>query len=346
MRTQLLAAGIFCIIPSAVLAQSTIGLSSVTPPTQQSYPVRTGMQQSSGLGDCTLIDFEGIANFDPVGVITGPVDVTFGASWLGLIDSDAGGTGNFANEPTGDTVTFFSGSLDPIDFSQPVSFVEVSYVASAVSLPVTLTAWSGPSGTGSVIATALGNTLGNSNDGAACSGDPNGAFCLFDTMGVSGDGILSVTLSGAVADQFAFDNMTFCVDSVGTNFCESLPNSTGIVSNLVASGSTLAADNDLTLQAINLPQNATGYLLNSRSAINFPLADGILCVGPDWGRHIAQAGNSGGTGSITTVVDLMNLPRPMPNSVMVMAGETWYFQLWHRDGASSNLTNGVSVTFD
>ncbi|MEM8713555.1 MAG: hypothetical protein AAGG01_21640, partial [Planctomycetota bacterium] len=208
------------------------------------------MQQFSGAGDCTLIDFEGIANLDPVGIIAGPVDVTFGPSWLGLIDSDAGGSGNIANEPSPDTIAFFSASLEPIDFSQPVSFVEVSYVASAVSLPVTLTAWDGPSGTGNIIATAAGTTLGNSNDGAACGGDPGGAFCLFDTMGVSADGILSVTIEGAVADQFGFDNMTFCIDSVGVNFCESLPNSTGIRGGLVASGSSAVSDNDLTLQAV------------------------------------------------------------------------------------------------
>jgi hypothetical protein len=304
------------------------------------------MQQSSGMGDCTLIDFEGIANLTPVGVLTGPVDVTFGPNWLGLIDSDAGGSGNFANEPTADTVAFVNGPIEPIDFSEPVSFVEVSYVASASSLPITLTAWDGPSGSGNVITTAMGNTLGNSSDGAACSGDPGGVFCLWDTMSLTGSGILSITIAGAVADQFAFDNMTFCIDSVGTNFCESLPNSTGIRSNLVASGSDVAADNDLTLQAVNLPLNAAGYLINSRTPINFPLADGILCLGPDWGRHIAQMGNSGGTGSITTVVDLTDLPRPMPGTVMAMAGETWYFQLWHRDGASSNFTNGVSVTFE
>ena len=346
MRIQLLAAGVSCIVPSLALAQSTNGISSQTPPANQPYLARAGMQQSAGLGDCTLIDFEGVPNTSPVGIITGPVDVTFGPSWLGLVDSDAGGSGNFANEPTADTVAFFTGSLEPIDFSLPVSFVEVSYVASAVSLPVTLTAWDGPNGTGNVVATATGTTLGASFDGAGCVGDPEGTFCLFDTMGVNGDGILSVTIGGAVADQFAFDNMTFCVDSFGTNFCQSLPNSTGIRSNLVATGSVVAADNDLTLQAVNLPLNASGYLVNSRTPINFPLADGILCLGPDWGRHIAQMGNSGATGSITTVVDLVNLPRPMPNSVMAMAGETWYFQLWHRDGTSSNLTDGVSVTFE
>ncbi len=49
---------------------------------------------------CTLIDFEGLGNIQPVGTIG---DATFGSAFA-LIDFDAGGTGNIANEPSPDTV--------------------------------------------------------------------------------------------------------------------------------------------------------------------------------------------------------------------------------------------------
>ncbi|MEM8710765.1 MAG: hypothetical protein AAGG01_07410 [Planctomycetota bacterium] len=331
-------------VPSLSLAQNAPTLSTGAPPPNQPYPVRQGMQFGSG-GDCTLIDFEGVGNQQPIGVVTGPVDVTFGPSWLGVVDADAGGTGNFANEPTADTIAFFLTGLDPIDFSEDVSFVEVSYVASAASVPVTLIGWDGPSGTGNQVVSAIGTTVGTSTDGANCTGDPNGGFCLFDTLSVAGTGIRSVTIVGATANQFGFDNMTFCVNNVGSSFCQSLPNSTGIRGNLVASGSDVVTDNTLRLQAVNLPLNTMGYLINSRSTGMMPVGDGVLCLGPNWGRHDAQMGNSGSTGSVTTALDLTAIPRPTPNAAMAVAGETWYFQFWHRDGASSNFTDAVSVTF-
>lgn len=330
-------------VPSVSMAQSTQELSSTAPPAKQHYPVRPGMQRGSG-GDCTLIDFEGITNLQPVGIVTGPVDVTFGPSWLGVVDIDAGGTGNFANEPTADTIAFFLQGLDPIDFSADVSFVEVSYVASAASVPVTLIGWDGPNGTGNQVVSAMGTTIGTSTDGANCTGDPNGSFCLFDTLSIAGDGIRSVTIVGATANQFGFDNMTFCVNSVGSSFCQSLPNSTGIRGNLVASGSDVVADNNLRLQAVNLPLNTMGYLVNSRSTGMMPVGDGVLCLGSHWGRHDAQMGNSGTTGSVTTLLDLTAIPRPTASAAMAVAGETWYFQFWHRDGSSSNFTDAVSVT--
>ena len=45
------------------------------------------------------------------------------------------------------------------------------------------------------------------------------------------------------------------------------------------------------------------------------------------------------------MIDLANFPPPI-NAVQV--GETWNFQAWYRDFqlvATSNFTNGVSITF-
>ena len=135
------------------------------------------------------------------------------------------------------------------------------------------------------------------------------------------------------------------LDAIGTSLCEpALANSTGMPGTLSAEGSILAVDNDVTLVAANLPLQQAGFLLNARQTTTIAISDGILCIGPDLGRHNAQIGNSGMSGMISTTLDLTSLPRPIGGSVAVAGGETWYFQFWYRDGSgSSNLTHAVEI---
>jgi len=200
-------------------ARPGISNNPVPPQTPEFLPVRelgNPSQRAEFLGACTqncnVIDFEGLGDTATIGTIVGTPDVTFGPSWLSVIDADAGGSGNFANEPSDSTIAFFLTAVDPIDFSEPVNFVEILYVASSISSPVTLTAYDGPGGTGNVVDVAIGATVGTDFDGAPCDGDPNGQFCLWDTLTLSSDtnSIRSLVLSGSVANQFAFDNMSFC----------------------------------------------------------------------------------------------------------------------------------------
>ena len=177
-------------------------------------PVRSRLSAAEGELECNVIDFDGVGDNQPVGLVEGSIDVTFGNTWLGLIDSDNGSTftGNFANEPSPSTIAYFLGSASPISFSEGVQFVQIFYTATAASVPVTLTARSGPNGTGSVVAQVVGNTVGSSVDGAPCIGDPSGAFCLWSTLTlVASDNVIrSITISGATANAFGFDDMTFC----------------------------------------------------------------------------------------------------------------------------------------
>lgn len=177
--------------------------------------------ESTRLAACNLIDFEGLADLQPIGTVAGTPVVDFGPSWLALIDSDAGGSGIIANEPSPSTVSFFIDTLDPVNFSEAVQYVELYYSASAISVPVTLTAWDGPGGTGAVVATAVGNTVGSSLDGALCSGDPDGFYCLWDSVALTSatPNIMSITLGGAAADQFGLDNMVFCTEVPATGAC-------------------------------------------------------------------------------------------------------------------------------
>lgn len=163
---------------------------------------------------CNVITFEGVGNGGVIGTVNGTPDVSFGTTWLGLVDADAGGGGNFANEPSPDTISCFLSAADPIDFSLPVSFVEVCYSADSSSVPVSLTAYDGPGGTGNVVAIDYGTTIGQNQGGAPCVGDPEGNYCLWDLMTLTTPtpSIRSVILEGAVANYFGFDDMTFCTD--------------------------------------------------------------------------------------------------------------------------------------
>jgi hypothetical protein len=62
---------------------------------------------------CIVLDFEGVGNLKPVGTMQTVLgDASFSITTLGLVDGDAGGNGNFANEPSPDTVV--TGSNVPI----------------------------------------------------------------------------------------------------------------------------------------------------------------------------------------------------------------------------------------
>jgi hypothetical protein len=54
-------------------------------------------------------------------------------------------------------------------------------------------------------------------------------------------------------------------------------------------------------------------------------------------------GNSGAGGFIAGKLKLNSLPGQPPNAVVT--GDTWYFQAWFRDKATSNFTDGLSVLF-
>lgn len=136
-------------------------------------------------------------------------------------------------------------------------------------------------------------------------------------------------------------------DGVGTPFCSPAnPNSTGASATLTATGSDAALDNDLTFLAADMPLMESGYLVNSMNIQMVNISDGLLCIGPGFGRHVAQIGNTGMTGEIATTVDLTALPRssgPQP----VLPGETWVFQFWYRDGSgASNFTNALEILFN
>jgi len=174
---------------------------------------------------CTLITFEGYADGMALGTISGPVSVTFGPSWVAVIDSDVGGTGNFANEPSASTTGAFpAAQSSPIDFSPPIQAVEFWYSAAWSSLPFMLKAWDGPGGTGNVVAAETGYMCGGPALGCPwipCTGDPSGAYCAWWWIGLftPENSIHSITIEEATPNLWGFDNMNYCLDVATHGAC-------------------------------------------------------------------------------------------------------------------------------
>ena len=151
-----------------------------------------------------------------------------------------------------------------------------------------------------------------------------------------------------------FHNVEFATASgpIGTNYCTAVANSTGTAGAMRASGSTIASTNDVTLTAENLPSNQFGIFVTSRTIGFSPGAGGTsngnVCLGGVIGRYImgGQILATGSTGSFELPLDLNVTPQGN-GVVSILAGETWHFQAWHRDGVGlgSNFTDGIQIDF-
>lgn len=156
------------------------------------------------------LTFEGIANLQPVGSYYAP-NYVFSPSTLALIDSDAGGTGNIANEPSGNTVMIFLSADNAIldvtnGFADGFSF----YYSSATS--ATINVYSGLGGTGDLLASLLVSAQYNDN----CTGDPGGFYCNWTAAGVNFAGTAYSINFGGTANFTVYDNITFGSATPGT----------------------------------------------------------------------------------------------------------------------------------
>ena len=116
------------------------------------------------------------------------------------------------------------------------------------------------------------------------------------------------------------------------------------------------------LAANDGPVNQFGYFLVSAGSVDpgVSVGDGRLCLTAPIGRYNPNAGGSlnsigafdasgvfqnlAGTSSLGSGFDVpFTLPNPLGGTIS--PGATWNFQLWYRDGAASNFSDGVSVTF-
>ncbi len=249
---------------------------------------------------------------------SGQMDI---GAWF-LLDSSAGNVLAFAGQPA----PFFL----PLPLDQWIE----------VRAHIDLTADSADIYFDGVLVNTMVWSLGQ--NGQALGAVPQIAALQF--LGATGAGVST----GSYVDDSSFRG------EVGTTYCSpAVVNSTGVPATMRADGSTVAADNQLTLLAADMPMNAFGYVIVSETqgfSMNPGGSDGHLCLGGSVGRYVGpgQVMNTGTTGSFDLPLDLTQIPQPT-GFVAAVAGDTWNFQAWYRDSsggvATSNFTDGLSVTF-
>ncbi|MEC8512230.1 MAG: hypothetical protein VX015_08805 [Planctomycetota bacterium] len=138
---------------------------------------------------------------------------------------------------------------------------------------------------------------------------------------------------------------------IGRVVCLGNPTSTGGDALLTATGSVVAADNNLTLTVDGLPANKLGLFIQSSTGVtvyNPAGSEGHLCIASFRIGRFPTVLGSGLSGSVSTSVDLTALPSGA-GPINVMAGNTHQFQYWSRDivgaAATSNFSSAVSITF-
>lgn len=185
------------------------------------------------------------------------------------------------------------------------------------------------------------------------AGSNGAAFAVGDTAGID-----ATNLSASSNPPFAINGAQVLVDAIGggsgginTNYCSPAQlNSTGFPGAISATGSIVAANNDVTLTASMLPTFSFGLFITSQTqgfVMNPGGSQGDLCVAGTIGRFAQQIQSSGAQGVISIDTDLTALPQPN-GTVAVMAGDTWNFQCWYRDAnpmTTSNFTDAISVDF-
>lgn len=162
-----------------------------------------------------VLDFEGLGNLEEIsqfynggtsssGFAGNNHGISFAGSAMAIIDADNGGTGNFANEPSPNTVMFFlkgCGATINVSagFSGALSFYYTSPAAGTVNI------YDGPDGGGNLLASnAFLPTLPGKTEG-----DPTGYFANWKLFSVVFPNTAkSVTFLG-VENQCGFDDITF-----------------------------------------------------------------------------------------------------------------------------------------
>ena len=177
------------------------------------------LTQMSAMAAPFVLDFEGAGNFANINdFYNGGTDsygnsgVDYGIQFsfhavslidVDAIDEDAGVGGNFANEPTPDTIMFFLTGTAILNFA-PGFDTGFSFFYSS-STAATVNVYDGLNGTGNLIGSLDLAAQYTEN----CTGDPNGLFCNWTAIGVAFAGTAKSIDFGGTVDQTGYDDITF-----------------------------------------------------------------------------------------------------------------------------------------
>jgi hypothetical protein len=143
------------------------------------------------------LDFEGIGDLKHIGSFYnggagGNLGVDFSSSAESLVSSNAGGVGNFSNNPSGSSIAFFDWGSSSMSMNVAGGFLDsFSFMYTSLYFPGLITIWDGANGTGNALAVAGLNALSGN-----CGGAP-GDFNCWSNVSLQFSGIArSVTWSG------------------------------------------------------------------------------------------------------------------------------------------------------
>jgi hypothetical protein len=155
-----------------------------------------------------VLDFEGIGNEVSVGAFYGGIGVFFSSNALALIDSDAGGSGNFGGEPSESSILFFTSGSAAI-MNVPAGFKKgFSIWYSAINEPGSIKVFDGLDGSGNelgVLQLPLTPDTG--------SPDPTGSFSPFFSVEVAFEGTAKSVSFAGTENQIGFDNLLLGLQS-------------------------------------------------------------------------------------------------------------------------------------
>ena len=161
-------------------------------------------------GALTTLTFEGVGDLAYIGNFYnggagGNLGVVFSPNAQTIIDRDAGGSGNFANEPSGSTAAYWNDGSSSISINVANGFTQFHGYYTTLTEVGSWAIYSGADATGTVLASGVFNALGSS------SGDPNGEFSNWELFAASGGGSWigrSIVLTG-VSNKIGFDDLSF-----------------------------------------------------------------------------------------------------------------------------------------
>ena len=197
------------------------------------------------------------------------------------------------------------------------------------------------------------NTFGNDDAFLSDAGILYVILTVKDPLGtVRGQAFLSIDTQG----------------SAGVTFCDPMNvNSTGVSTTLSGSFGS-GVESDLNLQVSNGVPSEFGYFLIG-TAVDDPgimISNGRLCLSIaapnafgryNFGTTTNSIGAFDASGNLVNLVGTAtssgglgyDVASTNPLGGTIMSGETWHFQMWHRDtpagAGNSNFSNGLSVTF-
>jgi len=179
-------------------------------------------------GAAVTLDFEGVGDLaavqsfynggtDSVGNSGADYGISFGIGAVALIDSDASGTGQFANELSASTILMMAEESMVINvasgFNERFSF---HYSSNA---RVSVEAFSGLDGSGDSVGLL---SFGINYNDDQCGGDPTGLYCNWDFFSMSISGVArSIQFLGlsdelSPAGKVGLDNMIFGQNELST----------------------------------------------------------------------------------------------------------------------------------